>query len=327
MPPKTLKQLGIVPTVTIVFADGEDPPKDKQLRKLRERALRSLAGERPTPTIPILPIESSPFLHTLKVSVEEFQEELEERELHLRGDEDHDLLRVADAGYYNRDSDEQQQHEDDTRRSAAKCSYFNAHSLPNEHLPRLMRKGQKQVSDHKARWQQVLKSWARVAQHYVFAIIKKGMLGLIAIYTYEIFVQFSEDQIRAIVRGTFRQGPVEHAMAMWAKLADTLDVTGIYRIAQHSPAEERRRKSYRDSIEYRFVEICVLVWKYLINVDPTMVDKYKHVAFKTWKKMTARDKVYKGIMKQLDGVGDVPVQRTTDQGQNLTESLFHLKSE
>ena len=116
MPPKTLQELSICPEFTLVFAGGESSQRAKLLKKVRERALEVSAGSDSDrdPRVPILPTKRSPFLRSLKIRVEQLQQKLEARGLHIRGDGDHNLVHPTD--YHNRD--EQQQHEDATRRSA-----------------------------------------------------------------------------------------------------------------------------------------------------------------------------------------------------------------
>ena len=98
-------------------------------------------------------------------------------------------------------------------------------------------------------------------------------------YSFELFSSFSEGQIRGIFRDLFRSAPQEHSMAMWAKIADGIDLQGIYRDATNDAQEQARRITYRGGLKYRFVEAALSCWMYIVNVDPLEVDQYKEVAF------------------------------------------------
>ena len=73
-----------------------------------------------------------------------------------------------------------------------------------------------------------------------------------------------------------------------------------------------------------FVEFSLLTWKYRVNVDPDLEDKYKHTAFNLWRKLSTDDPASAGFFADDHSVGDVPVPGTTDETQKLVKSLFWL---
>jgi hypothetical protein len=68
----------------------------------------------------------------------------------------------------------------------------------------------------------------------------------------------------------------------------------------------------------------IWIFKYEINVDPDLVEKYRKATYEVWGGKKPQFHAYK-----LSGVGklkleDCPVTDTTDQTQNIRGSLFNL---
>ncbi len=78
------------------------------------------------------------------------------------------------------------------------------------------------------------------------------------------------------------------------------------------------------SIEYRYVFVAELTWKFRLNVDSALESKYKEVCFKKWKAMTTEDGGYANVVAGQESVEDVPAQDTTDQAQVIAESMIEL---
>lgn len=106
------------------------------------------------------------------------------------------------------------------------------------------------------------------------------MKGLCALPSFEFLDLISEDQMRALITSIFKSAPAAHATAMFATIADTIAIDGIYPSAPDGN-EEARRERYRRSIDYRFVEACMLIWKYRLNIGTKkdVEEYYKKKAF------------------------------------------------
>jgi hypothetical protein len=130
------------------------------------------------------------------------------------------------------------------------------------------------VSDHKTLWQRTYGSWRRGYQHHIFQVMSAGTEGMVAAYGFELFTKLGDAGIRDILGSMYDAAPLAHSMAMFVGLADTMDLVGIHRVASHSSTEEARRNTYQSSIRFRFIECCMLIWTYMINVDPSLGSRY-----------------------------------------------------
>lgn len=322
-PPRTLRESGIAfPVYTaIIVATDQEPPSEDYVNKLRRDSSKLLAQEG---QVCVPEGKYSPFLHAARMPEPQLKKQFAARCRNRQGD-DRALLSAGEADFYFRDADIQDQHEDDASRSRTKPSYFSAHCVPLEHVRRLRRKDVPAVSDHSTMWIRKYSTWSNNHQHYITRSVLVGMKGLCALYSFELLESLTPQQMRGLLRAIFKSSPVAHATAFFATIADTVAIDGIYRQSANA-VEEARRAMYRRSIEYRFVETCMLTWKYRLNVkQKDAEDHYKKVALSKFRKMPRDDTEYIQIMAQCPGVQDIPVTGAVHNTQNARNSLFKLK--
>lgn len=145
------------------------------------------------------------------------------------------------------------------------------------------------------------------------------MQGLTYLYGFDTVSDLGVQGRKKLVLRSSDATPAEHALAFWVRSAGTIDIVGIYR-ASEDVEEEARRQIWRDSIRYRFASACELVWTYMLNCNPELVEQYKRIGFQQWRELRAKDGGYRKIMSAAQGgVKDVPVSTLTDQGQNLVD--------
>lgn len=200
------------------------------------------------------------------------------------------------------------------RHHYARASYFSANQIPAEHMDRINQTPPNKPAQVVLNEKEV-RRWATQFQSHIFKVFKVGLESLIALCSYECLDAIGEDGLRDLLTAVYLSAPEAHALAMWGKIADSVNISGIYRNAQGQ--ELAYRQQLRDSMEYRFVEGAMLAWQYMINVRPGLVNQEKRRAYEEWK-IVCEDADYQNIMQGLSGVDDVPV----DLYQRSITTLF-----
>lgn len=78
---------------------------------------------------------------------------------------------------------------------------------------------------------------------------------------------------------------------------------------------------YRRSIEYRFVETCMLTWKFRMNVKPKDAEShYKKAAFLKFQGMPEKNQKFKEIMDQSPEIRESP--RSLENIDALMNAVF-----
>ena len=305
LPPRTIQELGLpaAPTYKICVAKGQPEPSAKWLASLRDNAMQRIEQGR----LPRSPeIKFSPFFHKFTARFEDLEKELNRLRSYGTCSRQVKLVRAADC--YDNDAMRQlagSVGENRQRRAVSGPTYFAFHQLPKNEYARIL-EGIHGNSATRKRWEDDIAVWSQNWQGHIFKIVKIGMEGLVALYTFEVFSKLNDDQVKSLLQELYQKSPIAHSLALWAHMDDTVDIIGIFRPSEDK-AEEAYRAIWRASLEYRFVEAAFLVWKFMININPKLAKTYKDHAFDTWRGLIDGEE-YRAIMKDIELLGDTPVR-------------------
>lgn len=151
-------------------------------------------------------------------------------------------------------------------------------------------------------------------------LVRKAVAGLAALYTFEVLELFTDDEMRRFFADIFDSHPLAHTMAMYANACNGVDFLGIHQ-PSGSPEEQAYRDRYKAKNRYLFIELSLLTWKYRVNINPALEDKYKEKVFEGWRNLPTDDHAYMALIGN-ENSGTVPVPSSTDQTQNMVKSLF-----
>ena len=124
--------------------------------------------------------------------------------------------------------------------------------------------------------------------------------------------------MRQLFADIFDLDPLAHTMAMYATVCNGVDFLGLHQPAS-DPEEEAHRNRYKSKNRHLFVELSLLTWKYRVNIDPVLEDRYKEKVFDGWRNMPTDDVEYLGIIG-AENSSTVPVPCST--AQNMVKSLI-----
>ncbi len=124
-------------------------------------------------------------------------------------------------------------------------------------------------------------------------------------YGFDYLRSRTNDQFALLLEAWYESDPLAHAMAMWAKLADSFPFARVY--TNVVGGDQADRLSWQLSFKLRFIRAGILVWKFMVNIDPAMVDIYKMRAFEEWKMMVLKNQAVIDALEPFDCVERVPV--------------------
>lgn len=96
------------------------------------------------------------------------------------------------------------------------------------------------IGNNVSMWNRTYDAWKRTHQCYIFMVMGTGVKGLVALFSFETLATFSETQFRVLIGAIHDQNPVANAVAMWVRLSDTFDFSGIFMSARPGSEEELR---------------------------------------------------------------------------------------
>lgn len=150
-------------------------------------------------------------------------------------------------------------------------------------------------------------------------LVKTAVEGTPTLYTFDLMSSLSEGHLRQLFGAIFDTHELGHTLALFAPFEHAVDFLGM-RLETNHEEEVAHRAAFRAKNRYDFVELCLLTWKYRVNVNPKLEGKYKGKVFDAWRNMPMS--YHATIFPAGHDVGDVPVPRSTDQIPNLAKSLF-----
>lgn len=301
------------PKHEFTIAHGERSPSDNVIRDLRSRAQQARdRGEQ----IPTIDVKWSPFFHTLKKTHADLVEHVEELTMDVI--KDRNLSRVGDSGLFDRTGSVVR--EKIIRAIQGMCVYFWMHSVPENMVDRLLVKGLEHLRKDLA---DMWNAQSRKYLNYILKTILGGVESLSAMYSFKFLSTLSDAQFLQLVGTIFDLDPQAHAMAMFAQIYGGVDLNGIYRDVD-AKFDQGKREAFRESIRYRFINCCLVTWKYRVNVEPGKKAVGRAKAVEVWCQMTDSDDTYRAIVKDLGGIDSVPIHSTVFRYRNGEESLFEL---
>jgi hypothetical protein len=213
-------------TFQLRVAHNHESPTNAYLDRLRTNAETAIANGT---NLPLSELKYSPLLGHLKDNIEAFHKAVAQHERRLESRFNNQLLRAKDVSIWYRDADEQQQqNEDDSRRTATAPIYYSNHAITKEYFELLTRKGAKAMSDHKTAWGEKYLAWSGSYQHTVTTVMKLGMEGLVALYSFEVLSRARPWPIEQLLRGISELSPLAHTIGLWYKIASGVDFAGMY---------------------------------------------------------------------------------------------------
>ncbi|KAJ9605348.1 hypothetical protein H2200_010005 [Cladophialophora chaetospira] len=285
------------PEHTVHVAREEEDPSEDYLNDLRSRASAAKARNQ---AIPTMELRFSPFFHSLKTNYATLAKALLKIYNQGKGDYERPLPTLGGAGIFDRITRE----EGDMKRSRLQP--------------------QDQVLDNEGALAKTLNNQSHQYKYHILTTIIIALQSLSAMYGFELFATLSGADFRQLITAVFDLDPRTHAMAMWAKHHTGIDIVGTYRDVG-IPEEQTRRETLRASIKYRFVNCCMLTWKYRLNIDPRLADVAEKKAFEIWQDKAMADGEHLAIVAPLGSVDSVPVHDNLIQyGGKNNKSLFDL---
>lgn len=175
------------------------------------------------------------------------------------------------------------------------------------------------MSDNNKRWAKTYGQWSQEIQQPIMRLVKTGVEGTASLYSFDIMSSMSDDQLRQLFRAIFDTHELGHTMALFAPIEHAVDFLGMH-LETDDGEEAAHRAAFRAKNRHDFVEICLLTWKYRVNVNPELEAKYKGKAFDAWREMPAsyQDTIFPASYN----VDEVPVPRNTHQTPNKFKKLF-----
>ena len=235
-----------------------------------------------------------------------------------------DLLTVKSL--FDRTAADENLNEAKTKKFLGKSCYFWKHGIYLGHIERIVRQTDNPSTTAHAYTQKTLGEDASKIQNYIFGVFRAGMRAIAALYGFNTLAGFSEANLENLVGAIFDRDPLMHALATFAHISDAVDFVGIYTDATHpdSQHQQQQRVRWRQTIKYRFVQGCLLVWKYQINIDPAKFDSYSKKAYEKWQEMDFMDTTLAGMLSYLS-LEEVPILGSTTLWNRRYPNFFKLQ--
>lgn len=311
-----------IPIYYIVVAKAEQEIPDAMIMDLRRLAKEAVTAGTP---IPLVEEKYDPFLHALKTNLAAFQKDIAKKSYLDQKELGAKLLSANKAGLFYRTAKDEVRREDTAKRCAGKAFWFFEHTITVEPNSKLLRADSADNDKSKI----LAESWTikfdadkRMYQHYLLKTMRRAVKGLVALYGFRLFSEFTTQQLETLAQAMFDRNPLIHAMSMYAKLADTVDFIGIYAKADEEN-EESFRKVWRDIIRWRFIRTVDLIWTHILNVDPAVAGNYKALGIKKFQDMIKHPE-HRDIMGALTN-DDVPVHEAVLWYSKKASSYFDLQ--
>lgn len=184
---------------------------------------------------------------------------------------------------------------------------------------RLNTQGLAELSETNSGWAKTYNQWSQRNEQSIMRLVKAGVEGTAALYTFDLMSSLAEDQLRQLFRAMFDSHELGHTMALFAPFEHAVDFLGMHLVTDNED-EAVHRAAFRAKDRHDFVEICLLTWKYRVNINPKLEGKYKGKVFDAWREMPTsyQDTIFPAGYD----VGEVPVPYTTHQTPNPVKRSF-----